>query len=66
MYEEYQKKGIDMRKNSKVFKSIVLVLAAVMIAAMFSACRVDLSGYETVIFGEFEQDGKLENGQEPL
>lgn len=66
MYDEDQKKGIDMRKNSKVLKSIVVVLAAILAASTLSACRVDLTGYETVIFGVFEQDGKLENGQEPL
>ena len=55
-----------MRRDSKIVKGLVLILVVAMTAAAFSACRADLGKFETVIFGEFEQDGKLENGQEPL
>lgn len=55
-----------MQKFSTIGKKLVWLLLAVMMIVTLGACTREIDGYDTVLFGHFEQDGKLENGSEDL
>ena len=58
-----------MKRSLQVFSKVaaVLLIAAMVISVSGCERKVnDLSRFETVVFGKYEQDSKLENGAEPL
>lgn len=55
-----------MRKTGKWIKIAAALLLAAASVLSVTGCKREVNTFETVVFGAYEQDGKLENGMEPL